>query len=52
VLVRQDGEREVNQEDQSDGGMQEVRQESGFETTDGRVGDDYKRSKISVCIRQ
>jgi hypothetical protein len=51
VLIRQDSEREVNQEDQSYGGMQEVRQESGFEATDGRVGDDYKSSKISVCIR-
>jgi len=42
VLIRQDCEREVDQEDQSDGGMQEVSQEGGFETTDGRVGDNLK----------
>jgi hypothetical protein len=51
VLIGQDCEREVNQEDQSYGGMQEVCQESGFETPDGRVDDDYKSPKISVCIR-
>jgi hypothetical protein len=40
MLIRQDCEREVDQEDQSDGSMQEVCQEGGFETTDGSVGDD------------
>jgi hypothetical protein len=39
-------------EDQRYGGRQEIRQESGFEATDGRGGDDYQNSKISVCIRR
>lgn len=51
MFIRQDCKREVDQEDQSDSGMQEIGQEGGFETTDGRVGDDYKSTKVSVCIR-
>ncbi len=51
MLICQDGEREVDQEDKSDEGMEEVGQEGGFKATDGCIGYDFKYTSISVCMR-
>lgn len=40
VLIRQDRQGEVDEQYQSDGGVQEVGQESGFETTNCGVCND------------
>jgi hypothetical protein len=54
VFIRQDREGEVDQEDQSDCGVQEVREESGFEAADSGINDNcnkYKSASISHTIQ-
>jgi hypothetical protein len=45
MFIRQDCEREVDQEDQSNGRVQEVREESGFEAADSGINDNYNKYK-------
>jgi hypothetical protein len=41
MFIRKDRQREVDQKNEGDSGMQEFRQESGFKTTDSGVDDNY-----------
>lgn len=47
MFICKDREREVNQKDQGDRGVQEVRQESGFEAANSGVDDNCNASLIS-----
>jgi len=50
MFIRKDREREVDQQDQSDSGMQEVCQESSLEATNGGVDDDCNKRTISFNL--
>jgi len=54
VLAGQYGETEVDEEDQRDGSVKVIRQESGFETADGGVQDDYGYISYDreLCLRR
>lgn len=47
MFVRKHRKREVDQKDQCNRGVQEVRQESGFETADSSVNDNYNTKLVS-----
>jgi hypothetical protein len=47
MLVCQYGQREVDQQDQSNSRMQEVRQESSLETTNSGVDDNYNETRLA-----
>jgi hypothetical protein len=51
MFIRKDREREVDEQDQSNGRVQEVREESGFEAADSGINDNYNRYK-SASISQ
>jgi hypothetical protein len=45
MFVRKDRERKVDQQDQSNGGVQEVRKESGFEAADSGIDNNCNKDE-------